>query len=71
MRRRATCCLAGRERPRRTQPDRSPRFDRLALDLIRAFLAAEWGTEMSFRRRVSQLTDLEQAAADELRPAPR
>jgi ribose 5-phosphate isomerase B len=43
--------------------------DRLALDLIMTFLKAEWSTDAPFRRRVSQLTDLEQAAADELRPA--
>jgi ribose 5-phosphate isomerase B len=42
--------------------------DRLALDLVRTFLAAEWTNDPIFRRRVNQLTDLEQAVADELRP---
>ncbi len=43
--------------------------DRLALDLIRAYLAAEWSTEEHFQRRVGMLSDMEQAAAEELRPA--
>ncbi|HEX7101144.1 MAG TPA: RpiB/LacA/LacB family sugar-phosphate isomerase, partial [Nitrolancea sp.] len=42
--------------------------DRLALDLVRTFLAAEWSNDPIFRRRVDQLAELEQAAADELRP---
>lgn len=41
--------------------------DRLALDLIRAYLSAEWSTEEHFRRRVAQLAEIEQATADELR----
>ena len=40
--------------------------DRLALDLIHAYLAAEWSTEEHFRRRVAQLAKMEQVAADEL-----
>lgn len=43
--------------------------DRLAVDLIRAYLGAEFSTEAHFRRRVAQVAELEQAAADELRPA--
>ncbi len=40
--------------------------DRLALDLIHTYLEAEWSTEEHFRRRVAQLSEMEQAAADEL-----
>ncbi len=40
--------------------------DRLALDLIRTYLSAEWSTEEHFRRRVAMLTEMEQVAADEL-----
>jgi len=42
--------------------------DRLALDLIRTFLAAKWSNDPIFRRRVNQLAELEQAAANEIRP---
>ncbi len=41
--------------------------DRLALDLIRAYLTAEWSTEVHFRRRVAMLQEMERAAAEELR----
>ncbi len=41
--------------------------DRLALDLIHAYLAAEFSQEDRFQRRVDQLTEMEWAAADELR----
>lgn len=43
--------------------------DRLALDLVHAYLGAEFSTQAHFRRRVAQLAELEQSAADELRPA--
>lgn len=42
--------------------------DKLALDLLRTFLAAEMSREAHFQRRVGQLADLERAAADELHP---
>ena len=41
--------------------------DRLALDLIGAYLGASWSTEQHFRRRVAQLAEMEQEAAAELR----
>jgi ribose 5-phosphate isomerase B len=41
--------------------------ERLALDLVRTYLAAEWSEEEPFQRRVAQLAELEQAAARELR----
>jgi ribose 5-phosphate isomerase B len=41
--------------------------DRLALDLIRAYLDAEWSHEEHFRRRVALLAEMERAAAEELR----
>lgn len=41
--------------------------ERLALDLLRTYLAAEWSAEEPFTRRVAQLSELEQAAAEELR----
>lgn len=41
--------------------------DRLALDLLRAWLDARMSPEEHFRRRVRQLADLEREAAEELR----
>src|SRR5438270_916534 len=41
--------------------------DRLALDLLQAYLQAEFSTEEHFRRRVRMLAQLEQDAARELR----
>ena len=41
--------------------------DRLALDLLKAYLRAEFSTEEHFRRRVRKLAQMEQDAADELR----
>ena len=41
--------------------------DRLALDLLDAYLRAECSTEEHFRRRVRKLAQMEQDAADELR----
>ncbi len=41
--------------------------DRLALDLIRAYLGAEFSREDHYRRRVDQLSELERAAAEEVR----
>ncbi len=43
--------------------------DRLAIDLVQAYLTAEWSTEEHFRRRVAMLSAMEQASAAELRPA--
>jgi ribose 5-phosphate isomerase B len=40
--------------------------DRLALDLLRAYLAAEMSAEEHFQRRVRQLAELEVEAAEEL-----
>jgi ribose 5-phosphate isomerase B len=40
--------------------------DRLALDLLRAYLAAEMSPEEHFQRRVRQLAELEVEAAEEL-----
>jgi ribose 5-phosphate isomerase B len=41
--------------------------DRLALDLLDAYLNAEFSTEEHFRRRVRKLAQMEQDAADELK----
>ena len=41
--------------------------DRLALDLLDAYLKAEFSTEEHFRRRVRKLAQMEQDAADELK----
>jgi ribose 5-phosphate isomerase B len=41
--------------------------DRLALDLLRAYLAAEMSPEEHFQRRVRQLAEMERKAAEELR----
>jgi ribose 5-phosphate isomerase B len=42
--------------------------DRLALDLVRTYLAAGFSSDEHFGRRVAQLAELEQIAADELNP---
>jgi ribose 5-phosphate isomerase B len=44
--------------------------DRLALDLLDAYLKAQFSTEEHFRRRVRKLAQMEQDAADELRSRP-
>jgi ribose 5-phosphate isomerase B len=41
--------------------------DKLAAEILRAFLAAQFSTEPQFRRRVQKLADMERRAADELR----
>ena len=41
--------------------------DRLALDLIEAFLKAEFSTEEHFRRRVRKLHDMEKRFAEEMK----
>jgi ribose 5-phosphate isomerase B len=41
--------------------------DKLALDLLRTYLAAEMSAEEHFQRRVRQLSDMERAAAQEFR----
>ena len=42
----------------------------LALELIRAFLDAEFSTEEHFRRRVRKLHDMERRFADEMQRSP-
>lgn len=41
--------------------------DRLALDLLKTYLAAEMSTEEQFQRRIRQLSEMEREAAEELR----
>jgi len=40
--------------------------DRLALDLIRTYLTAQWSEAEHFRRRVAMLNEMERAAAQEI-----